>query len=83
MRCHVQVEMVRYGRSEGVELRLAGGGTLRAKRAVVTVPLGVLKASDITFEPLLPEKKANAIKSLGFGVLDKVLRSAWERACAK
>ena len=61
-----------YSRSDGVELLLAGGGMLRAKRAIVTVPLGVLKAGDVVFEPPLPETKADAIKSLGFGVLDKV-----------
>ena len=55
-----------------MELQLAGGGTLRARRAVITVPLGVLKAGDITFEPPLPEAKAAAISSLGFGALDKV-----------
>jgi len=68
----LQVEKVTYGRSDGVELQLAGGGTLRARRAVITVPLGVLKAGDVAFEPPLPEAKGDAIGSLGFGVLDKV-----------
>ena len=68
----LQVEKVVYGQSDGVELQLAGGGTLRARRAVITVPLGVLKAGDVAFEPPLPEEKADAISSLGFGVLDKV-----------
>ena len=70
--CRLQVEKVTYGQSDGVELQLAGGGMLRARRAVITVPLGVLKAGDIAFEPPLPEAKADAISSLGFGVLDKV-----------
>ena len=67
-----QVEKVTFGRSDGVELQLAGGGTLRARRAVITVPLGVLKAGDVAFEPPLPDRKAAAIASLGFGALDKV-----------
>ena len=76
----LQVEKVVYGQSDGVELQLAGGGTLRARRAVITVPLGVLKAGDITFEPPLPEEKTDAISSMGFGVLDKVQnRHPWPR----
>ena len=79
---YLEVERVRDGRSEGAELRLAGGGTLRAERVVITVPLGVLKAGDVAFEPPLPESKQNAIRSLGFGVLDKVRPRAHECACA-
>ena len=64
---------VGYSADGGVEVRLEGGGSLRAARAVVTVPLGVLKHADIAFEPPLPKAKADAIAALGFGVLDKVL----------
>ena len=39
---------------------------------VVTIPLGVLKAGAITFDPPLPETKAAAIEALGMGLLDKV-----------
>ena len=53
-------------------MRLDGGGSLRAARAIVTVPLGVLKHGDIEFKPPLSEAKADAIAALGFGVLDKV-----------
>jgi lysine-specific histone demethylase 1 len=40
---------------------------------VVTVSLGVLKASSIQFEPALPHHKMRAISRLGFGLLDKVV----------
>ena len=39
---------------------------------IVTVPLGVLKASSIQFTPALPDSHQNAIAKLGFGTLDKV-----------
>lgn len=38
----------------------------------MTVPLGVLKASTISFHPPLPEWKTQAIHNLGFGLLNKV-----------
>ena len=40
--------------------------------AIVTTPLGVLKAGAIAFEPALPAEKAAAIASLGFGHFEKV-----------
>ncbi|MEV0280747.1 FAD-dependent oxidoreductase [Streptomyces sp. NPDC050610] len=56
----------------GVTLTLADGETLRADRCVITVPLGVLKARKITFEPALPAQKREAIDALGSGLLDKL-----------
>lgn len=40
---------------------------IRAKRVVVTLPLGVLKAGAVAFEPPLPEEKRRAIESIAFG----------------
>jgi monoamine oxidase len=40
--------------------------------AIITVPLGVLKASSITFEPALPPLFTAAIGQLGFGRFEKV-----------
>ena len=48
-------------------------GTVTADRVIVTVPLGVLKAGTIAFDPPLPEPKRNAIDRLGFGLLNKVV----------
>ena len=42
-----------------------------ADRVVVTVPLGVLKAASIDFDPPLPTAKQAAITAIGMGVLDK------------
>lgn len=48
------------------------GRTFAADYVVVTLPVGVLKAQDVEFEPALPTKKTAAIKRMGFGLLDKV-----------
>ena len=45
--------------------------SFRGRAAVVTVPLGVLKAGAITFDPPLPERHSHAVDALGFGVLSK------------
>eukprot|EP00483_Globobulimina_turgida_P005521 UN05531 len=39
---------------------------------VVTLPLGILKNGDVTFEPSLPLWKSNAICSIGYGLLNKI-----------
>ena len=57
--------------ANGVEVRTARG-VFRGKCALVTLPLGVLQAGVVKFDPPLPEKKLAAIKRLGSGRLDKV-----------
>ncbi|MFD3312081.1 FAD-dependent oxidoreductase [Streptomyces sp. NPDC058694] len=65
--------VTRIARSPGgVTLTLTGGETLRADRCVVTVPIGVLKARKIAFQPELPAQKREAIDALGSGLLDKL-----------
>eukprot|EP00457_Paulinella_chromatophora_P000418 gb/GEZN01000418.1/.p1 GENE.gb/GEZN01000418.1/~~gb/GEZN01000418.1/.p1 ORF type:complete len:1425 (-),score=297.35 gb/GEZN01000418.1/:237-4181(-) len=46
---------------------------LTADAVLVTVPLGVLKADVIKFSPPLPISKQNAIKRVGFGLLNKLV----------
>lgn len=58
--------------TDGVTLALTSGENLRADRCVVTVPIGVLKARKITFEPALPARKREAVDALGSGLLDKL-----------
>lgn len=43
-----------------------------ADKVVVTVPLGVLKKSDIIFTPPLPSSHIRAIETIGMGVLNKL-----------
>ncbi len=47
-------------------------GAITAARALVTLPLGVLQAGAVGFEPPLPPRKRAAITALGVGVLDKL-----------
>ncbi|MCP4434668.1 MAG: NAD(P)-binding protein [Actinomycetia bacterium] len=47
-------------------------GVTTADAALVTVPLGVLKAGSIGFDPPLPDSKLGAIDRLGMGHLSKV-----------
>jgi monoamine oxidase len=53
--------------------------TYSATHVIVTVPLGVLKAGSIEFDPALPAAKVDAIQRVGFGALEKVVL-AYERA---
>ncbi|KAJ3086975.1 hypothetical protein HK102_012055, partial [Quaeritorhiza haematococci] len=56
----------------GVTITTNNGTTFRAPQAIVTLPLGVLKSGNVTFEPALPSAKQDAIRGLGVGVLNKV-----------
>jgi monoamine oxidase len=59
---------------DGPEVRIdTSTGTVTADKVIVTVPLGVLKAGTIAFDPPLPEEKQHAIKAIGFGLLNKVV----------
>jgi monoamine oxidase len=49
----------------------AGNQAFEGPAAIVTVPLGVLKAGSIAFDPPLPEGHTRAVSALGFGVLSK------------
>lgn len=57
-------------------------GVFEAEAAIVTLPLGVLRAGRVAFEPGLPAVKRQAAGRLGFGVLNKVAlrfpRRFWE-----
>ncbi len=50
----------------------SSGESLDADRVLVTVPLGVLQAGTIEFDPPLPVAHREAIGTLGMGLLDKV-----------
>jgi monoamine oxidase len=56
----------------GVELVVIDGAPLACDRVIVTVPLGVLAAGDISFNPPLPETHQTAIDTMGTGLLDKM-----------
>jgi len=47
-------------------------GIIRARKAIVTVPVGVLKAGSIRFTPALPLEHARALDGMRMGALSKV-----------
>ncbi len=44
-----------------------------ADKVVVALPLGMLKNENVTFDPVLPPEKIQAIESLGIGTMNKVI----------
>lgn len=52
-------------------LGFADGSAIHADHILVTVPLGVLKAGNIAFDPPLSQSKRQAIEKLGMGLLNK------------
>jgi monoamine oxidase len=64
---------------DGVSLRLGTGESRRVDRVIITVPLGVLKAGAVQFDPPLPLQMRSAIDSVGFGQLE-VVRVAFDEA---
>lgn len=65
------VEIVRH--RNRVEVTVSSGKTFVADAAVVAVPLGVLKANIIKFEPRLPEWKEEAVRELSVGIENKIV----------
>ena len=64
------VETIRYD-DQGVEI-ITDSGVFRSSHVIVTIPLGVLKAQAISFDPPLPDWKLEAIKNVGVGVVEKI-----------
>ncbi|XP_052480971.1 polyamine oxidase 2 [Gossypium raimondii] len=60
-------------RYTGVKVTVEDGTTFAADAVIVAVPLGVLKAKNIKFEPRLPEWKEAAIDELGVGIENKII----------
>jgi len=67
---HVVQHVTRDAR--GVHVR-TDRGEFDADAAIVTLPLGVLKAGSVTFSPPLPKEKTDAIAKLEMGTLAKVV----------
>lgn len=63
------VSAIRY-EANGVTVSTNRGDFI-AERALITLPLGVLQAGVVKFDPPLPARKTEAIAKLGMGVLNK------------
>ena len=71
IRTGVVVEGVHVG-SDSVRLT-TNEEQMSASRVIITVPLGVLKANVILFEPSLPQDKQGAIERIGVGSYEKLI----------
>ena len=56
----------------GISVETEDGETHLGSHVLVTVPVGVLKAGSIAFEPGLPASHLDAIQRLGFGQFEKI-----------
>ncbi len=56
----------------GVAVECSDGTRFAGTHVIVTVPIGVLKAEAITFEPPLPVEKQDVIDRMGVGHVEKV-----------
>jgi monoamine oxidase len=65
------VSEIEYG-ADGATVYAADGTALWADLAVVTLPVGVLRAGNVEFTPPLPSDKNDALDGLGSGLLDKL-----------
>ena len=72
------VTKISYGNGLA-EVRTADNHLYQAQFVLVTVPLGVLKAGTIEFDPPLPKWKTDAIQRIGYGLLDKAVL-LWDEA---
>lgn len=57
---------------EGVSVRFASGEAITVERVIVTVPLGVLQADAIEFDPPLPFEHRGSIAALEMGQMESV-----------
>lgn len=76
IRLGAKVTGINYGDESKVLVTYTQGGATKqvaARAALVTVPLGVLKAKKIAFTPSLPSWKQRVIDGIGFGVLNKCI----------
>ncbi|MEQ8665249.1 MAG: NAD(P)/FAD-dependent oxidoreductase [Rhodospirillales bacterium] len=60
-----------HDEDDGVEVT-TDKGAIEADYCICTVPLGVLKAGKVAFDPELPERHQKAIDRLGFGSVTKI-----------
>jgi len=64
---------------DSVGVRSTDGNELSARTAISTLPLGVLAAGSVHFEPGLPESKLSAFRDLQMGPVLKILLRFRER----
>jgi len=71
IRLNTRVQAVAYEKGDGAVVS-TDAGDFEASFVICTVPLGVLKAGDIRFEPPLPDSHRRSIDTIGMGNVTKL-----------
>eukprot|EP00039_Didymoeca_costata_P000558 m.46146 g.46146 ORF g.46146 m.46146 type:complete len:472 (+) comp10342_c0_seq1:192-1607(+) len=71
---NTRVTSIEYKDGDGELLvKTEAGNVYKANAVIMTVPLGVLRHGDISFDPPLPEQHMTAIQSIGFSNMIKTI----------
>lgn len=71
------VDGISFDKSQGsVKVSVKGGRSESFDEVILTTPLGWLKRNLSLIEPPLPARVSKAIRSVGYGILDKVCASS-------
>ncbi|KAK5271466.1 hypothetical protein LTR99_001378 [Exophiala xenobiotica] len=76
VRTRKAVKSIRYsaaGSQGKATITCEDGQSIEADKVVFAAPLGILKEQSIQFDPPLPQWKRDAIRRMGFGLLNKVI----------
>eukprot|EP01060_Flectonema_neradi_P012464 TRINITY_DN19277_c0_g1_i1.p1 TRINITY_DN19277_c0_g1~~TRINITY_DN19277_c0_g1_i1.p1 ORF type:complete len:443 (+),score=69.95 TRINITY_DN19277_c0_g1_i1:49-1329(+) len=73
LKLNSRVSSVAHTSDNKVVVMTTTGESYVADKVIVTVPLGVLQQNLIKFSPEIPQSHREAIDSLGFGLMDKVV----------
>jgi monoamine oxidase len=73
VRTNKPVKSIRYGNLGKSTVICEDGESFEADKVVFSAPLGILKEQSIKFEPALPSWKSEAIRRMGFGLLNKLV----------
>lgn len=71
IRLNTRVQAVAYEKGDGAIVS-TNAGDFEASFVICTVPLGVLKAGDIRFDPPLPKSHRRGIETIGMGNVTKL-----------
>lgn len=87
LRLGCEVTRISNNQAGGIEVEAADKFRGTFKDVIVTTPLGWLKRNEDIFSPPLPPRISNAIRSLGFGNLEKVFikfpKAFWNNPVSK
>lgn len=74
IRLGIEVDAIDYS-GKIISVTTKNGQTFTGDKVVITVPIALLKSESISFVPLLPAEKTEAINRLGAGLIEKVILS--------